>query len=215
MSESSLTLAGLRDLAAEALRRGVPMAQGRVHPARDWPLPASGNNAGAASMPALLVYADRKRRTTLSRGLAAPQYRTLVTLTVVARAEGRTEREVERQLDELFEQIDAAILRNADFVALCEEIPESEALRDIRAQGEAAVGQWAVTFDLQFTEVFEPVGLPPFAGVRMVLDAREPFDARGDYPAIAPFPPPAPPPRASGPDGRAEAEVVVEFPQQP
>jgi hypothetical protein len=98
-------------------------------------------------------------------------------------------------------------------MALAEEITEIGSDRDIRGEAERIIGQDAIVFDMQFTEVFEPAGLPDFGQARLTMDAIDPFDPLGDRPAIGDFPPPAAPPRESGPDGRVEAETRITYPQ--
>ncbi|MBR0677951.1 hypothetical protein GXW77_17390 [Roseomonas alkaliterrae] len=203
---SGLTRAQLRAAVVEGLRTGVPGLGGRVFPLRAWPLQM-------AQMPAALVYDRAIRRTSLARALGAPTYRTLVTFVLVLRAEGASEADVTATLDALSGAAEAALLSSPAFMALAEEIPDIALEREIQPEAERLVGQDAMQFDMQFTEVFDPAGLPDFTEARLTLDAIDPFDRDGPHPPIVDFPPPAAPPRRSGPDGRAEAEIRITYPQ--
>lgn len=203
---AGLTRPELRAAVVDGLKARVPALGSRVLPGRAWPL-------HLAQMPAALVHDERIRRTSLARALAAPTYRTLVSMVVILRAEGASEAEVVAQLDDLAAATEAALLTSPEFMALAEEVPDLTSDREIRAEADRVIGQEAIAFDLQFTEVFDPAGLPDFTEARMTLDAAEPFDATGAYPAIGDFPAPAAPPRESGPDGRVEAEIRITYPQ--
>lgn len=202
---TGLTRPQLRAAVVDGIKAGVPALGSRVYPMRAWPLQM-------AQMPAALVYDRAIRRTSLARGLAAPTYRTLVTFVLVLRADGASEAEVTATLDALSAAAEAALLNSAAFMALAEEIPDISLEREIQPEAERLVGQEAMQFDMQFTEVFEPAGLPDLTEARLTLDAKDPFDATGNYPAIGAFPPPAAPPRDSGPDGRVEAETRITYP---
>lgn len=207
-----MTRAEIRAAIAARLVEALPDLSGRVYQSRAWPLPAAGVS-GAGRMPAALVYADRMRRVSLAQAGGAPTFRTTLTIGVVLRAEGRTEAEVEATLDALADALDAAILTDPGTVAIAEDVSQYDSQRDIRAEADAVLGHEAIAFDLQFTEIFEPSGLPALTAARMVMDAIDPADGAGAHPGIAPFPAPAAPPRDSGPDGRAEAEFTVTLPQ--
>lgn len=216
-----MTPAAFRAAAVETLKRYVPLVAERVYAGRTWPLQARGA-LNVPLMPALLVDVPRIRRTTLSRSATTPTFRSVLTLTVVVRCERPTDADVQAELDAVSEQVAAAILQLGAFREIPEEWTEWETIREVSMQGEMQVGQDAHAFDAQFTEMREvlqapvatdPPALAPLTYVRLALDAREPFDRTGAHEGIAGFPPPAAPPRASGPDGRAEADVAFTIPQ--
>lgn len=207
-----MTPAQFRAAAVVALKAAVPLVAQRVFTGRVWPIQAGGK-AAAPQMPALLVDTPRIRRTSNSRGGGAPEFRAVVTLTVIIRSERATEAEIQAELDAISEQVGAAILEIGSFRDTPEEWTEWETTRDVEWAGERLIGQDAHAFDAQFTQRHEPRDLPAFTGARMVLDAAEPFDRFGAYAAIAPFPAPAAPPRTSGPDGRREGETEITYPQ--
>jgi hypothetical protein len=209
------TRADLADLLWQLLSDGVPQAQGRVHAGRAWPVPGEGNDAGYQPMPAILLYLDYRRRRSKSGPNAVPTYETVFTATIIARAEGGSEAEVEATLDAISEAIDAALFREGSLLAVCEDIREMETRRKIEGQGERHVGQDGHAVDLVFTEGFEPAEarLSPFTSVRVRVDAIDPADPAGNYGTTPPWPAPAAPPRESGPDGRAEAELHLTIPQ--
>lgn len=199
----SMTRAEVRDAISARLAAGVPALAGRIYKSRSWPLPASGL-VDVGKLPAALVYAQRTRRTTISGATAAPTFRTIVTFLIMLRAEGRTDVEVDATLDSLGEAVEDALLTDAAFVAIAEDLTGTDSERRLTSDSERIFGEEALTLDLQFTETFEPRGLPPLTTARIVVDAIDPADPSGPYPAIDPFPAPAAPPRPQGPDGRAE-----------
>lgn len=203
-----MTRAQVRAAIVARLVAGVAGLGGRVHSSRAWPLQASGIG-GAARMPAALVYADRLRRTSVSGGMSAPTYRTILTITIVLRAEGKTEAAVESSLDTLGTAVESAIFTHPGTMAIAEDIVASDCARDLRPDGDLIVGQEAISLDLQFTEMFEPAGLPDLATARIVIDAIDPADLVGTYPVIDPFPAAAAAPRERGPDGRPEADDLT------
>jgi hypothetical protein len=209
----SITRAELRDAAVARLLAGVPGLSGRVYASRAWPLPAAGQ-VDVGKMPAALVYVLRTRRTTISGAMGAPTFRSIVTLVVMLRAEGRTEAEVDAALDTLGEAAEVALLNSAAFVALAEDIAGTDSERRLNSDSERIIGEEALSIDLQFTESFEPANLPPLNTARIVVDAIDPADRAGTYPAIDPFPAAAAAPREQGPDGRPEAApITITFPQ--
>jgi len=186
---------------------------GRVWPSRVWPVPGKGA-VDAGKMPAGLVYVNGLRRTSLSDGTAAPTFRSILSVAMHLRAEGGSAEAVDATLDALEEEIDRVLLGDPSFVAIPEELPNMELARRLTADSDTVIGELLVTLDLQFTETFEPQGLPPLATARIVIDAQDPTDRVGPYPAIEPFPAPAPPPRDRGPDGRTEAaDLTITFNQ--
>lgn len=216
MTEITDPRAHLRALVVAALMQGVPAVAQRVYPSRVFPQPSAGRPPGGASQapswPALLVYAPRLRRSSVARGAAAPQYRSTLTINVIARVERKTEAEAEAELDALATAIDAAILENPDVLSAIEEIDEVESLRELRLDGDRLVGQDAIAFELRFTEEFQPALPHRLAEARLTGDAIAPFDPAATNPAIAGFPAPAAPPRTSGPDGQPETEIRITYP---
>ncbi|MBW6399985.1 hypothetical protein KPL78_19145 [Roseomonas sp. HJA6] len=204
------TRADIRDQVVTRLR-AVPLLAGRVYPSRAWPLPGKGL-VDAGKMPAGLVYANGLRRTSTSGGTSAPTFRTILPIVIHLRAEGTTVEAVDATLDALEDEVDRVLLGDPTFVAIPEELPSMEFARQLRADSDTIIGETLVTLDMQFTEAFEPRGLPPLTAARIVIDAIDPADRAGSYPAIDPFPAPAGPPRDRGPDGRPEAaDITITF----
>ncbi|GGJ14192.1 hypothetical protein [Neoroseomonas lacus] len=207
------TRAEIRDAIAARLVAGLPRLGGRVYTSRVWPLPAAGL-VDAGAMPAALVYALRTRRTSLSIGTAAPTFRAIVTFVVMLRAEGTNDVAVDLLLDDLGEAAEDVLMTDPSFVALAEEIAGLDSERRTTKDSERTIGEEALSIDMQFTETFEPKGLPPLTTANVVIDAIDPADQAGAYPAIDPFPAPAAPPRQQGPDGRPEAApLTITFPE--
>ncbi len=201
------TRADIRDAVATRLR-GIPALGNRVYPSRVWPVPGK-DLVDAGKFPAALVYVNGVRRVSLSAGLGAPTFRTTVTVAIDLRAEGVAAEAVDATLDALEEEVDRVLLGDPTFVAIPEELPTMDLERRLRADSDTIIGMTLVTIGLQFTETFEPLGLPPLTTARIVVDAIDPADRAGPYPAIDPFPAPAAPPRDRGPDGRREADDLT------
>ncbi|MGX9966070.1 hypothetical protein ACVFYP_22280 [Roseomonas sp. F4] len=200
-----------RDLAVTRLKALLPALAPRISSSNMLPVPGAGQSG--ASTPGIMVFCDRLRGTTLANGVGQPSYRTIVSLTVVLRYEQRLTAELEAKLDVLAQLVRAGLLTDQAFMAAFEECEQFEVTRSSVADGERQVGQDAITFDLRCTEEFEPVIADRLAAAHLVMDALDPADPLGAYPGLAGFPAPAAPPRATGPDGRAEAEVRIAYPQ--
>ena len=193
----------LRDEAVAALVAANTDAADRVFSPRDWPT-FSGLH------PAILVKMAREQKNSLGRTI--PQFNTTAFLLISARVNGKNEGEVEEKLDRLCEQIENAILTSYPIVSQIQQFTHVDTQINITAETRGHSGEAAIEIGLEFYECFDPITQSPQQPVAEPLEAVDihadtvhPFDPNGAYD------PAYPAPRTSGPDGRDEGRVRVEF----
>lgn len=202
----------LRDLVAARLRAGVPAFANRVYvERREFPLQTQGQG-GAAVFPCALVYEDITNRVGTSGNNGPPSFDTTMTLDILAGIEVRTPAEVRPALDDLAAAIDAALLSHPALPSAVSAIPRMQITRASNATGERITASLGIKMDLVFSEDFPPVVEDDLESVHLTIDAIDPADPNGDYGPIDDFPAPEDPPRTQGPDGRAEATLVIDLP---
>lgn len=193
----------LRDEAVRALIAAGTDAGDRVYSPRDWPTTAN-------QYPVILVKMPREQKN--SGGRSTPQFNTTAFLSISTRVTGKNEGEVEEKLDRLCEQIENAILTSYDIVSQIQQFTHVDTQINITAEAGKHFGEAAIEIGLEFFEAFDPITqsphqpyAEPLEAVDIHADTIHPFDPSGAYD------PAYPAPRTSGPDGRDEGRVHVEF----
>jgi hypothetical protein len=145
--------ATIRDFTVQLLLDGVPMVDGNVFAARDWP-------TSAAIMPCLLVYMWQERKTLISTAGGQPDYSVAGDLAVHARAEAQYAAQVEALLDLLAGAIETALLNCPEWMAQFERVPTVTSTIKVTQNGsDRPVGEAVIIFSLEWTERF-PLFIP-------------------------------------------------------
>lgn len=173
----------------------------------DWATPPS-------KLPSIKLRSPGDRKVSITR--AMPEFTTTVTLEIMATVSGNTQGEAQDAIEDLGQQIEAAIFAGQPIVQLCQQFTSSNAEVDISADGETHIARMRMTIECETFESFEPTQLNPadYPALKQLVvnvDTAGPFDALGTYPT-PPFPDSvATAPRTSGPDGRNEGTLQIDL----
>lgn len=194
----------LREMVIAALQRANTLAGANVFAPRDTPLASS-------ELPAILV--DDQREESESRGnIGFPAFHTTAILQVDAKVERGTSEEAKADLATLRRQIKVAVLTDRDIITSIEQVVAVRSETTLSAEARKHVGELRMQFAFRYPEDFEMAVTDELQGVDVHVDTIGPFDATGTYPD-PPFPDAVPPaPRTSGPDGRDEGRLSIDFP---
>lgn len=201
--------AELLALAVDALK-GATLAGDRVYSALNWP-------TTAAQYPLIYCKTPTEDKESLSRN-GAPNFNVTATLKVEARAEvgalpnGQSAALLERQLALLGQQIQVALINNPALMGELQQVPFIRTEMRMTDAGNRELGEIEVAIGLEFFqsgEDFFPLPSWPLETIALTADLVNVFDPTGTYPD-AEFPDSATDaPRTSGPDGRAEAGLII------
>lgn len=196
----------IRQLVVQALLNRT-LAEDRVYPRRDWPVTSK-------EMPGLLVYGGKESG--VSRGpMGFPAFHTVTFMTIDFRVEGKEGQDADDVgdvLSSLWWQVKAAILSDDAIQRNVEQIAEFRCDEpEFSAGTKRHVGTMRADFAFAYPEDFEPVITDSLDIVNAHADMAGTFDPTGIY--VDPAFPDAvtPAPRTSGPDGRDEGRVFVDF----
>lgn len=217
----TLHRATFRALAVATLRAQLPLGT-PILVGQQWPL-------GEFRLPAVLVDVRREAYRAAGRAGGEPRFQATAQLVVRAREVVEVDPTAapssiltsqygaehgplcEAVLDLWIERIRDALLEQADFVTLFDAI-DGVTIDTQVATEESLIAEAGLTFDLTWHEVFQPRIPDNFTTANIRVDAIEPADLAGTYPSVPGFPDAADAPRESGPDGRAEAGLVITLP---
>ena len=194
----------LRGMMIAALLKANTLAGANVFAPRDIPLTDD-------ELPGLTV--DDQREESESRGnVGFPAFHTTAILVVDAKVEGETPEAAKVDLATLRRQIKVAVLTDWDIITSIEQVVAIRTETSISAGTKKHVGELRMQFALRYPEDFEMAVTDELQGVDVHVDTMDPFDTTGTYPD-PPFPDAVPPaPRTSGPDGRDEGRLTIDFP---
>ncbi len=147
LAADCLSRAGLRALAVAGLLGARTLAGRRVYSDHAQPMEIE-------ELPALLVATPAERKDTA--GLGAPQFSTVMTLAIMARVAGPSEQATEALLDQLIEQVQAAILCTPAVVEPIERFEFVETLSVVSAEGEQMIGEATIMFGCRVYQQYEP-----------------------------------------------------------
>lgn len=146
-----------------------------------------------------------------------PTFTTTVTLEVIARVSATTKEAAQTDIEALGYRVEQAVLSLVALTTLLQKVSAVTTVTEISGEGSAYQAGVEMSFDCEVFEVFDPTiinsdNYPRLEGVNVHVDAGRPFDKDGIY-LDPPFPDAvAPAPRTSGPDGRDEGSLVIDFP---
>ncbi|TCK43986.1 hypothetical protein B0G84_2334 [Paraburkholderia sp. BL8N3] len=116
-------------------------------------------------------------------------------------------------LETLGAQIEEAIFKSIPLRSLAQDFPFCETETDVTAEGAPHVGGLSILLAVEMMETFYPDINTQLFEIDVTADLTNVADPNGTYPD-PPFPDAVTPaPRTQGPDGRAEGEVNIQFPQ--
>jgi len=207
------TAAQLGELMIAAIT-GETAAMGSVYSPRTWP-----TTLGA--MPAVLVQSPRERKESLGRS-GGPQFHAVIVIQVVGRITGRAEASdagavaLLGALGLLQRQIETATINNYALQRAVQQIVSIDITSGVNTEGDQPVGQLVMDYAFevyQGPEDFAPIDATPIAQMAIYADLVNVYSPTGDFDGT-PFAAAAnPSPRTAGPDGRAEAGVILDLPQ--
>lgn len=209
-SESMLARRRLRLAALDALAgAGLGMAI-------DSP---SGDVLAGEVFPAISLQATRVSKTPFLR--SSVEFTSTVTLEVNTRVQAFTAAAAQEAIEMLDWQVERALLTNDGLIALTQKM---SVLSDttVQANADAFLANTRMTLDCELIEVIDPIDDAPaslqpvavdLAGLDVHMDLAGTFDATGDYQDSNPAFPDAvvAAPRLSGPDGRDEGGLTIDF----
>lgn len=137
-------------------------------------------------------------------------FTTDTSILVIGRLAAVTEEQAQDDLEALRQLVEQAVLCNQGLIQYMQKA-SVQTEQEITAEGEYHSARFAMTFTPEYFEVFENVSTVDLAGISIHIDTAAPFDATGTY-ANPAFPESVvPAPRITGPDGREEALINVDF----
>lgn len=171
------------------------------------------------NMPSVLLRASRTNKEPLIAG--QPEYTTTIVLEIESRAVGLDASAAQDAIDALDMSIECALLTNDAFVSLTQRT-YIDTETEINSEGRNHFGGTKWVIRCECVEVFDPFSdapdclqpvAPPLDGLDLQVDLVGTFDPSGVYPAGVFADAVLPAPRASGPDGRDEGGITINFPQ--
>jgi hypothetical protein len=196
--------------AAVAALKGATLAEDRVYSALTWP-------TTVAKYPLIYCKTPTEEKESLSRN-GPPQFTVTATLKVEARMQvgalpnGQSAALLEQKLDQMSQQIQVALINNPTLMGSVQRFAFIRTEMATNSTGNQELGEVEVAIGLEFyqgPEDFYPLPAIPLEQMHITTDLLNRFDATGVYPDPA-FPDAVvPAPRDSGPDGRAEGDVLI------
>ena len=165
-------------------------------------------------MPIVIVRSPRSSSD--SQGRSAPEFLTVTTITVAAQVTAGSEASCYSELLKLFAQIRQAIVNDYNITKNIQQFLHMQDKIEVSTEGEAPIGMISIDFDMEYLEVesdFAPIVETPLEGMDITADMGGPYDPNGKYPNPQYPKSVVPAPRTSGPDGRAEAGLIIDLPQ--
>lgn len=167
-------------------------------------------------MPLVRVRAGECDKQQLGRGV--PNFTSSVLIEIESYAAGQTAIGAQDAIEALDEKIEIALLTNHDLVSITQKIDlATRTTINAEARQHFSMTQWRIRFECieEFHPFDAPASMQPVATtlnqVNIHLDLANVVDLSGTYPD-APFPQAiSPVPRQSGPDGRNEGCVTIQF----
>lgn len=145
-------------------------------------------------LPAIRVYTSASA-TNLSMNIQ--QYQTIISLVVQVIAEDVTDADNAALVDELCFAVKDRLLRDVKWLMLFERVLSFDTAVEFNSEGDSRTVIGTITFEIQESEVYEPIVEDDFLGGRIDVDVIRPAaDPNVKYP---------------GPDGRIEVGASFEF----
>lgn len=171
----------------------------------DWSLPPS-------KLPAVQVRPGPERKMTKGPN-GETQFDSTATIEIRATVSGSTGEDAMLALEALDAAVEAAIFEDVSLRRIVQEFTAVESVPEIKSDGKIHFAATSTALHLQVYEHFDPEVTTLLTSMYITADLVNVADLNGTYPN-PPFPDAIEPaPRTSGPDGRAEGEVDIQFPQ--
>ena len=155
------------------------------------------------------------RKASITRTM--PEFTTTVTIEILATLQAGSDAAAQDAIEALGQQLELALFGAQPLVKLCQQFSSVTTETDITAEGEVHIARIRLALDCEVFEAFDPTEInpadyPALQQLNVHVDLAQPFDASGSYPNLS-FPASVKPaPRSTGPDGRDEGFVQVNFP---
>jgi hypothetical protein len=142
----------IRSAAVAALISANTSAGASVFSPKDWAAPSG-------KFPQIVVRTPRERKENVAPRSGSPQFFSTITLTATGMVEATTEAAAETALETLSDQIENALLTNAQFAYVngIQQFSSVETTMSVVAESERHYGETVVTFEVEVFQIYEPV----------------------------------------------------------
>ena len=141
----------IRNAAVSTLKAANTLAGDSVYSPLDWP-------TQQGKYPALIVRTPKERKDNSATRSGPPQFFSVITLAIVGRVEEKTEALAEEALETLSDQIENALLTNAQFIVAngIQQFTFVETSMEVRSESEMHYGETVVQFGIEVFQMYEP-----------------------------------------------------------
>jgi hypothetical protein len=141
----------LRTAAVAALKFAATDAGDAVFSPLDWP-------TTPGSYPQIIVRTPRELKETAALRVLPPSFFSTITLVATGRVEALTELGAEIPLEAFSEQIENALLTNAQFIRSNEiqQFSSVSTAMEVRSAGETHIGEVTVAFEIEVPQIYQP-----------------------------------------------------------
>jgi hypothetical protein len=176
-----------------------------VYSPGDWNVPAP-------KLPAIKLRQAKERKQSTGRN-GQTSFTTVSAFEIKAEVSAASGPAALAAVETLGAQIEEAIFKSIPLRQIVQDFPFCDIETDVNAEGAPHVGGISILLGIEFFETFVPDINTQLLAMNLTADLTNVADPNGTYPD-PPFPDAVTPaPRTQGPDGRAEGEVNVQFPQ--
>ncbi len=191
----------MRQLVVAALQAAA--AAPTIQSPGDWSVPPS-------KLPAILVRNGAERKASLGTN-GQTQFNTDFVIEIRGIVSGSTAEVAQDALDTLGATIEDILLRDVGIRGETQDFPAIDTTTEYSSDGRVHFAAVSIALHFQIYEAFEPDVNNTLERMQLTVDLASPFDPNGTYPD-PPFPDAIPPaPRSTGPDGRAEGVIDLDF----
>jgi len=132
-----------------------------------------------SSLPSVKLRAPAERK--VSKGRLMPEFDTTVSMELLARVAGRTEREAQDAIDDLCDRLERAVLGAPQFIEQLQQVSMVDTRVQITATAERHFGEAHMMFACETFEVFDAIEIDPSLAdqlkqMLLTLDTIGPFD---------------------------------------
>ncbi|KDR25463.1 hypothetical protein BG60_28250 [Caballeronia zhejiangensis] len=169
-------------------------------------------NVAAPKLPAIKLRPAKERKQ--SNGRNGPTaFTTIAAFEIKAEVSAASGPAALLALETLGAEIEEAVFKSIPLRRIVQDFSFCDTETEVTADGSTHVGGLSVLLGVEFVETFYPDINTQLLAMDVTADLTNVADPNGTYPN-PPFPDAVTPaPRTQGPDGRAEGEVNVQFPQ--
>jgi len=176
-----------------------------VYSPGDWSVPAP-------KLPAIKLRQAKERKQSTGRN-GQTAFTTVAAFEIKAEVSSASGPAALAAVETLGAQIEEAIFKSIPLRQIAQDFPFCDTETDVSAEGAPHVGGISILLGIEFFETFAPDINTKLLAMNLTADLTNVADPNGTYPN-PPFPDAVTPaPRTQGPDGRAEGQVNVQFPQ--